>query len=302
MINMATIHEPVMLKEVLEALKPEPGKNYLDGTFGGGGHSLELMDRIKPEGKVIGVDLDPKVAKDSISDNLILVNDNYKNLKEIYLRLKKDGIMDKIDGVLLDLGLSSDQLADSGRGFSFNDQGYLDLRFNPQSGDLTAAEILTSYNQKELFEIFKEFGDDPLAWPLAKEIIKLREQGEKIETAEMLVQLVSRVYKRRYKKPSRKNPATKVFQALRIAVNDEFGNIRKAIPEAVEVLSSGGRLAIITFHSGEDRIVKHMFREMAKAEDSRVKLITKKPIYPSSEEIESNPRSRSAKLRVIEKI
>ncbi|MFA6918548.1 MAG: 16S rRNA (cytosine(1402)-N(4))-methyltransferase RsmH [Patescibacteria group bacterium] len=298
---MATIHEPVLLQEVLQYLDPQPGQNFIDCTFGGGGHSLEILERIKPDGKLIGIDLDPSVIQTSSNKNLILVNDNYRNLKNIYKKLSDDKRIGKIDGVLLDLGLSSDQLGARSRGFSFQDSGTLDMRYNASSDQMTAAEILQSYNQKELFRIFKEYGEEPLAWPIAKKIVAEREAGNKIETVEALVQLVEGVYGRHYRAKSKKSPATKVFQALRIAVNDEFGNIHTVLPQAIELLKSGGRLAVISFHSGEDRIIKNYFRDESKQDKPRIKIITKKPIVATEQESQENPRSRSAKLRVIEK-
>lgn len=297
--NMAkTIHEPVLLKEVLDGLNPQSNKNYVDCTYGGGGHSQAILERIKPKGKLIGIDLDPQVKVATKDKNLILVNDNYKNLKKIINEL---GI-DKIDGILLDLGLSSDQLGSGDRGFSFQGEGFLDLRFDQNSDRPTAAEILKNYSEKDLLEIFKNYGEEPLAWPITKQIIAKRKNGEFIETADMLVQLVSEQYRRKYRSKSKHNPATKVFQALRIAVNDEYENIKNVLPDAINVLTSGGRLAVISFHSGEDRIVKHFFKSAAAKDFPKIKIITKRPIIASDEEIAKNPRSRSAKLRLVEKI
>ncbi|MEK7168002.1 MAG: 16S rRNA (cytosine(1402)-N(4))-methyltransferase RsmH [Patescibacteria group bacterium] len=288
------IHEPVLLREVLSLLNPQPGQNFLDGTFGGGGHALAILERVKPDGKVIGIDWDEKTIQTNKNKNLILINDNYKNLKKII----NDSGISKICGILLDLGLSSDQL-EQDRGFSFQGQGFLDLRFNQKEG-ITAAEILATCNEEELIKIFKEYGEEPLSKPIAKKIIANRASGRKIETADMLVQLVSETYRKYFKKPSKHNPATRIFQALRIAVNDEFGNIRFALPQAMQVLVPGGRLAVISFHSGEDRIVKNFFKDQAKK--GKVNILTKKPVTASEEEMTNNPRSRSAKLRVAEKI
>lgn len=298
---MATIHEPVMLQETIKALEPAPGKNFIDCTFGGGGHSLELVERVKPQGMVIGIDWDPEAVKNSSNGNLILVNDSYRNLKKIWQKVSAENGIAKVDGILLDLGLSSDQLGARGRGFSFQDSGALDMRFNKESDRPTAAQILATYSQKELFEIFSQYGEDPLAWQIAKEVVRKREE-ERIETVEMLVQLVSSVYHRRFKSKSRKNPATRIFQALRIAVNDELGNVTSVLPQAIDILAPGGRLAVISFHSLEDRIVKNYFRDQASDDYPRIRLVTKKPIVASDVEISANPRSRSAKLRVIERL
>lgn len=279
-------------------MNPRPNQAFVDGTFGGGGHGLAILEKVRPNGKVIGIDWDPAVIQDSSNDNLILVNDNYKNLRKI---INGAGI-DKVDGILLDLGLSSDQLNRDSRGFSFKDQGYLDLRFNPDTGQLTAANILDRASEEELFKIFKDYGEEKLARPIAKEIIKRRERGDKLETVEALVDLVSDIYRRYFRSKSFRHPATKVFQALRIAINDEFGNIEAALPEAVDCLKPGGRLAVISFHSGEDRIVKHFFKKMESLTVTPIRIITKKPVMASVAEVSINPRSRSAKLRVIEKI
>ncbi|MDO8668842.1 MAG: 16S rRNA (cytosine(1402)-N(4))-methyltransferase RsmH [Candidatus Buchananbacteria bacterium] len=295
---MTTIHEPVLLQEILDGLNPQTNQNYVDCTFGGGGHSLAILEKVKPSGQVIGIDWDPTVVQNSQNENLILVNDNYRNLKKIINGL---GIS-KINGILLDLGLSSDQLGSGARGFSFQSEGFLDLRYDPKSDRPTAADILRTYSEKELLEIFKNYGEEPLAWQITKKIITQREQGEFIETADMLVQLVSDEYRKKYRSRSKHNPATRVFQALRIAVNDEFGNIKNVLPDAVNLLAAGGRLAVISFHSGEDRIVKHFFKKEAIKEEPKIKIITKKPIIASENEIKMNPRSRSAKLRIIEKI
>ncbi|MFA4872131.1 MAG: 16S rRNA (cytosine(1402)-N(4))-methyltransferase RsmH [Patescibacteria group bacterium] len=297
---MATIHEPVLLKEILEYFNPQPGQNFIDGTFGGGGHGLAILERIKPDGVLIGIDWDPHAVQDSSNKNLILINDNYRNLKNIFV--KNDQGISNISGILLDLGLSSDQLGVGDRGFSFQGKGFLDLRYNKNSQTLTGAEILKTYNQQELFKIFKEYGEEPLSWPIAKKIIADRQMGRTVETADMLVQLVSGIYRRNFKSRSRRNPATRVFQALRIAVNDEFGNLRSVLPQAIEILARGGRLAVISFHSGEDRIVKNFFRDETKKEPPMIKILTKRPVVASEEEIEANPRSRSAKLRVAEKL
>lgn len=289
------IHEPVLLREVLSLLNPQPGQNFVDGTFGGGGHALAILEKVRPNGKVIGIDWDENTVQTSRNENLILVNDNYKNLKKII----NDSGIGKICGILLDLGLSSDQFEQRDRGFSFQGKGFLDLRFNKNEG-ITGSEILNSFTEEELIKIFKEYGEEPLSKPIAGKIIANRALGRRIETADMLVQLVSEVYGKYFKGRSKRNPATRVFQALRIAVNDEFGNIRSVLPQAMDVLIPGGRLAAISFHSGEDRIVKNFFRD--KAKKGKLKILTKKPVTAQEEEIAKNPRSRSAKLRAAEKI
>ena len=295
---MTTIHEPVLLSEVLDGLNPKPNENYIDCTFGGGGQALAILERIKPAGKLLGLDWDPQAVQTSQQGNLILVNDNYKNLKKIV----NDTGLGKVNGILLDLGLSSDQLGSTGRGFSFQSQGFLDLRYNPDSHRPTAAEILRTYSEQELTDLFKEYGEEPLARPIARRIVESRQRGQAIETADMLVQLVSNEYRRRFKNRSRRQPATRVFQALRIAVNDEYGNLQAALPAAIDVLEPKGRLAVISFQSGEDRLVKHFFKQAAAKDNPTIRILTKKPITASAKELAANWRSRSAKLRIIEKL
>lgn len=297
-----TIHEPVLLREVLLYLDPQPGQNFIDCTFGGGGHALALLEKVRPSGKVVGIDLDEQAIKNfgRRVPGLILVHDNYKNIRKIILDKKNELGSDKIGGVLLDLGLSSDQLGSGSRGFSFQTEGFLDLRFSPSLQQVSAADILRTASEQELVDIFKNYGEEQLARPIAKKIIAHRVVDNHAFDSSTLASLVADIYKRFYKRPSKKHPATKVFQALRIAVNDEYGNIRSGLTSAAELLSSGGRLVVISFHSGEDRIVKNFFRDQVKL--GRLKIITKKPIGPTEEEVAKNPRSRSAKLRVAEKI
>ncbi|MEI6288019.1 MAG: 16S rRNA (cytosine(1402)-N(4))-methyltransferase RsmH [bacterium] len=297
-----TIHEPVLLEEILKYLDPASNQNFVDCTFGGGGHSLAILEKIKPQGKVLGIDWDSQAVPKSQNKNLILVNDNYKNLSDIINGLNNVSTIGKINGILLDLGLSSDQLGQRDRGFSFQSQGLLDLRYDINSDRPTATEILRSYSEQDLFQIFKDYGEEPLASAIAKTISAYRREGRPVETAEVLVQLVSNVYKRIFKSRSKKNPATRVFQALRIAVNDEFGNLRSVLPQAIGLLEPGGRLAVISFHSGEDRLVKNFFRSIGGKENPTIKILTKKPVIASHDEKEKNPRSRSAKLRVAQKL
>jgi 16S rRNA (cytosine1402-N4)-methyltransferase len=297
-----TIHEPVLLREVLLYLDPRPGQNFIDCTFGGGGHALALLEKIRPGGQVIGLDLDEQAIKNFGRQvpGLILVHDNYKNIRKIILDKKNELGTDKISGVLLDLGLSSDQLGSGDRGFSFQTKEFLDLRFSKVLQQVSASDILRTASEQELVDIFKNYGEEQLARPIAKKIIAHRVVDNHAFDSSTLAMLVADIYKRFYKRPSKKHPATKVFQALRIAVNNEYGNIRSGLTSAAELLSSGGRLAVISFHSGEDRIVKNIFRDLVKL--GRLKIITKKPIEPTEAEVAKNPRSRSAKLRVAEKI
>lgn len=297
-----TIHEPVLLREVLSYLDPRPGQNFVDCTFGGGGHALAILEKVRPGGRVIGIDLDEQ-AIDNFREKapgLILVHDNYKNIRKIISNKKNELGSDKVSGVLLDLGLSSDQLSSGSRGFSFEAEGLLDLRFSRSLQQVSAADILQTATEQELADIFKNYGDEQLARPIAKKIIALRVVDNHAIDSSTLSELVADIYKRFYKRPSTKHPATKVFQALRIAVNNEYGNIRSGLASSAELLSPGGRLAVISFHSGEDRIVKNFFRDQTKM--GRLKIITKKPVEAGEQELAINPRSRSAKLRVAEKI
>ena len=200
-----TVHEPVMLKEVLEYLAPKPNGNFVDCTFGGGGHSLAILKLIRPNGQVVGIDWDPKaVTKLELRDeNLLIINENYRQFSKIVKQVREKYNFGEIDGILMDLGYSSDQLEDD-RGFSFQKNDYLDLRYNPTSGGLTGADIIRTYSQKELFELLKKYGEETLAWDISKKIVWQRENGRVPETADMLVQLVSDAYRRHFKTPSKK--------------------------------------------------------------------------------------------------
>jgi len=312
-------HIPVLLNEVLDNLKVASNKYYIDCTLGGGGHAIEILKKTKPRGKVLAFDLDSKAVeatiikakKEKVQSNLIIVNDNFKTLKQ---KAYGNGFS-QVDGILFDLGLSSGQLQDQSRGFSFLAEGMLDMKFSDSSSDqITAEEILNKWSEQELIKIFKEYGEEPLASEIAKNIVINRKKNL-ITKPSQLVEIISTLYKKRYKHKSKINPATKVFQALRIAVNDELENLKQALPQAIELLDSGGRVAVISYHSLEDRIVKNFFNQESKnclcppnrptctCEHKRtIKVITKKPITPSRDELLENPRSRSAKLRIAQKI
>lgn len=327
-------HIPVLLNEIIEYLNPQPGQNFIDCTLGGGGHAIEILKRVAPEGKVLGIDLDEtaieKVKNEILKippdppllkgENIILVQDNFSNLREI---LKNNNFY-PVRGILIDLGISSAEYDESGRGFSFQRKEPLDMRFKTplaplykrgEDMELTAEEIVNTWRRDDLIKIFKEYGEEPLSAGIASKIVDLR-KAKKIEDTKELSDIIFSEYKKVYKnKTFKKHPATKVFQALRIAVNHELENLESVLPQAVEVLEKGGRLAVISFHSLEDRIVKKFFREEAKGcicpvefpvcvcgHKPLLKIITKKPIIPNDSEVEKNPRARSAKLRVIEKI
>lgn len=299
------MHIPVLLKEVIEFLNPEPNDNFVDCTLGGGGHSLEILEKIKPNGKILAIDLDHgalEVFEKTISgfgdkERVTLVNGNFADLEDI---ADKNNFK-SVKGILLDLGFSSNQLEEGGRGLSFLKDEPLDMRFGAISssgggerGEVAAEDIINSYRYEDLARIFREYGEERNAGRIAKAICEYRKKN-KIKTTGQLVEVVNKVNYR-----SRIHPATRVFQALRIAVNQELNNLEKVLPQAVKILEPKGRLAVISFHSLEDRIVKHFFRN--KKQEGALNILTKKPIRTSEEEAMVNPRSRSAKLRVAEKI
>jgi len=290
------MHQPVLLNEVLEYLNPSPGKNFIDGTVGFGGHALSILEKNKPDGKVLGIDSESKVLeilKEKVSDQrLILAQGNFINLKKIATENK----FTLINGILLDLGISSWHFEKSGKGFSFQKDEPLIMNYS--GNELTAEEIVNQWTENELVEIFREYGEERYARPIARLICQKR-KIEPIKTTDQLVEIIKQSVPGKYRY-RRIHFATKTFQALRIAVNDELDNLKKVLPQALEALEAKGRLVVISFHSLEDRIVKHFFRQAAK--DGYVSILTKKPIMASQEEIELNPRSRSAKLRAIEKL
>lgn len=297
-------HIAVMTAEVMEALKPHAGGQYVDGTLGGGTHSRELLVRSAPNGRVLSFDLD-RNAIERMSASLtaeqrerwIGAEANFRDIAEVVNREMfpsppKDG--QGVDGIVIDLGLSSDELSDPARGFSFMQDGPLDMRLGQHAQELTAATIVNSWKEHELAEIIHEYGEERMARRIAEATVKAR-KSEKIYRTAQLADIVVAALPRSYEH-GRIHPATRTFQALRIAVNDELGALKEAIVGARQVLKPGGRLAIISFHSLEDRIVKQAFRG---AED--LTIITKKPLIPTEEERQQNPRSRSAKLRIAEK-
>jgi 16S rRNA (cytosine1402-N4)-methyltransferase len=309
---MSLQHEPVLLNEVIEYLNPRSGENFIDCTLGGGGHAKAILEKTTPSGKLVAIDLDTKaleIAKANLkeySSRIIFVNDNFKHIENIAASFE----INKFDGILLDLGLSSIELADESRGFSFQKNAFLDMRFG--SGGKTASDILNGYKEADLARIFKEYGEERFSRQIAKEIVNYRGK-EKISKTNQLVEIIESVYKN---KPRPKiNVATKVFQALRIEVNEELNNLKQVLPVALKLLETGGRIAVISFHSLEDRIVKDFFKQEAKDclcppnvpvcvcnHKTSIKILTKKVIIASEQEIKNNPRSRSAKLRVALKI
>ncbi len=282
-------HIPALLKEVLEYLSPRPGQNFIDCTIGFAGHAIPISEKIAPTGKVLGIELDEEVFKKLKSqDNIILVRGNYADLS----RIVKENNFYPVNGILFDLGMSSWQIEEKGRGFSFRKDEPLDMRVGDER--LTAEEIVNQWPEKELARVFREYGEEGRAVRIAKAICQIR-QTRPIKTTKQLVDLIIKIVPR-----TRIHPATRVFQALRIIVNDELNNLKKALPQALEILEKNGKLAIISFHSLEDRIAKEFFRQGAKK--ANLEILTKKPVRPTDKEVNLNPRSRSAKLRVAVKL
>jgi 16S rRNA (cytosine1402-N4)-methyltransferase len=287
------VHVPVLLTEVLEWLAPQPGQILADGTLGGGGHTRAIAQRIGEEGMVIATDRDPAAVAAAESRlaglPIRLAQGNYTELPNVFAELGVRGA----HGMLLDLGLSSDQLSDAERGFSFRADGELDLRFDPTSGE-PAWRLLERLEADELADIIYQFGEERFSRRIARAIVAARGSAS-LRSSSALAALVRSVVPRS-RDAARIDPATRTFQALRIAVNDELGSLRTALEALPDCLLPGGRLAIISFHSLEDRLVKWAFRE-----DARLQPLTKKPVCPGDAEIAANPRARSAKLRVAEK-
>jgi len=287
-----TCHVPVLLDEIVDWLQPQPGKRLVDGTLGGGGHTRALAAGVAPNGLVLGVDLDPEAiqrASETLRAMPVqVVVASYVDLPEILNELS----IEHVDGIVLDLGLSSDQMADEERGFSFSGQGSLDLRFDPTRGD-PAWKLLERLDEQRLADLIYRYGEERMSRRIARRIVAQRREHP-IRTADQLADLVRGCVPR--SRGHRIDPATRTFQALRIAVNGELESLERALARLPDCLAPGGRLAIISFHSLEDRLVKHAFRS-----DDRLEVLTRRPVRPTDEETSSNPRSRSAKLRVAER-
>lgn len=302
-------HVPVLYEAVLSYLEPSPGDCFVDGTVGGGGHAAGLLEATAPNGRLLGLDRDPEaLARASqrlapFGDRALLVHDSFRDLRAVAHAYD----FTRVDGVLLDLGLSSYQLEAAERGFSFLKNGPLDMRFDPTQGP-SAADLVNQLTTKELADILYRFGEERQSRRIASAIAEARP----IETTGALADVIARATGGRR---GRLHPATRSFQALRIAVNDELGALEDVLPQAVDVLQPGGRVAVISFHSLEDRIVKHYFREQAQDcicpprqpictcdHEPTVRVITRKPVRPDEAEVTENPRSRSARLRVAERI
>lgn len=285
-------HIPVMLEEIVAWLAPRPGQTLVDGTLGAGGHTRALVERVGPEGLVIAFDRDP-AALAAAERNLAglpikLVHANFCDLKQVLVQLE----LSAVDGIVLDLGLSSDQLADAERGFSFDSDGPLDLRFDPGLGE-PAWQLLERLPEDRLANIIYQYGEERFSRRIARKIVE-RRKSDPVRTARQLAQVVRQCVPR--SKVERIDPATRTFQALRIAVNEELKSLETVLRDLPEWLAPGGKVAVISFHSLEDRIVKEAFKS-----DNRWTMLTKKPIRPGEVEVDCNPRARSAKLRVAER-
>ena len=299
------MHIPVLPKEVLQYLDPKPNENFIDCTIGEAGHAIEILKKTSPGGKLLGIDLNEDSLKSSefkIKESgldgkrIVLANDNFANLKNIAERFN----FRPVQGILFDLGISSEELEKSGRGFSFlkDEPLLMTLWKDIKPDDLTAEKIVNNFRTEELEKIFKEYGEERFAGRIAARIAEERKR-KRIKTTGELVEIIRKALPAKYKY-GKIHFATRTFQALRIATNDELANLEKALVQALNVLSLRGRLAVISFHSLEDRIVKNFLKERQR--NNSVKILTKKPVWPGEEEIAGNPRSRSAKLRAAEKI
>ena len=295
------MHLSVLQKEMVDYFDPHPNENFIDATFGQGGDSLAILKRTEPEGKILAIEIDSELVKDFLtqksqfSKRIILINDSFSNLKEIVKRTK----FEKIKGVLFDLGISTWHLENSGRGFSFQKNEPLDMRYSKNKPfQLSAEEILNRFSKKEIEKILRDYGEEKFAKRIAQEIVKKRKKVP-IKTTFQLVEIIKKATPFWYQK-KKIHPATKTFQALRIVVNKELENLKKALPQALEVLEKNGKIVIISFHSLEDRIVKIFFRTEEKK--GVLMRLTKKPVLPSKKEITKNPRARSAKLRAAIKL
>lgn len=307
-------HEPVLLAETLGQLDLAPGSVVVDGTLGGGGHAEAILERTAPDGLLIGLDLDSDAIREAgarlapFGDRVRLVQASFRRLDDVAadLRAEKPGL--EIDGIVLDLGVSSHQLDEAARGFRFGDgdAAPLDMRMNAQGESKSAAQLLATLSVAELEKIFSEYGQLPGSRRLARAIVAQRDRAP-FENASELLSLIRELGIGRGRKH---NPATLVFQALRIAVNDELAALEEGLQAAIRVLRPGGRLAVIAYHSLEDRIVKHTFRDAARGcvcppewpacqcgRAPSFEIVTRRPIAPNEEEIERNPRARSARLR-----
>lgn len=289
------MHISVLLKETIQGLCPKENENFIDCTLNGGGHTKEILKHNGPKGKILGIEWDKEIfdniKKENI-DRLIAVNDSYVNLKKI----AEENGFNNVSGILFDLGMSSYQIDEEKKGFSFRKNEPLIMSYGEENQ--SAAKIVNEYSEVELEKIIREYGEEKFSRKIAKKIIEER-KNKKIETTFQLIEIIKKAIPKTYQY-SKIHFATRTFQALRIETNQELENIKKALPQAIELLISEGRIAIISFHSLEDRIVKNYFKEQE--QKKIIKILTKKPITPEEQEIKINPRARSAKLRIAIKL
>lgn len=294
------MHISVLLQEVLQYFDPHPGENFIDCTINGGGHSLAILERTSPDGKLLGIDWDDgvlkkleiKIEEKGFRERVIFVNDNFANLRQIV----QEKNFHLIQGILLDLGWSMEQLEEGGRGFSFKNDEPLDMRYN-KNATLTAREIVNQWRERDLVDILEKYSDERFARRIAYCIVEER-KIKPIETTLQLVEIIRSAVSGPYRY-QRIHFATRTFQALRITVNQELDNLHRVLSQAVDILKKDGRLIIISFHSAEDRIVKNFFKKAA--EVKQIEILTKRPVVASRQEILFNPPSSSAKLRVAQK-
>jgi 16S rRNA (cytosine1402-N4)-methyltransferase len=303
---MGSRHIPVLVEEVISLFRCEPHQVYVDATLGGGGHALEILRRTAPDGIVIGIDWDEAAlceARNALrpfENRTKIFRENFVNLPDILNSLK----IERVDGMLFDVGLSSIQLEEGDRGFSLKSEGPLDMRMD-QRAEVSAADLVNRLSEADLAETLYRYGEERWSRRIAKAIVEERSRGS-IETTQVLRRIVCQAIPRRFHF-RRIDPVTKTFQALRIRVNDELENLRQVLENGWRFLREGGRLCVISFHSLEDRIVKETFRRLAKETEEAgsrggLRIVTKRPIIPSEEEQNRNPRCRSAKLRCAERV
>jgi 16S rRNA (cytosine1402-N4)-methyltransferase len=307
-------HLPVLAEEVVRYLNPEPGDTLVDGTAGGGGHALHLSEMLQPNGTLILIDQDPEAlqeARNKLEDHALTIEYVHGNFRNVRSLLTELGVKEA-DGILLDLGVSSHQLDAAERGFSFRSEAPLDLRMDRTKGS-PASDLLARLSERELTRILKDYGEERWAARIASFIVAER-QRTPILTTTQLAQIVAAAIPKKAQPPDT-HPATRTFQAIRIAVNEELDALEEGLEGSVASLSTGGRIAVISYHSLEDRIVKRRFARLAGACEcpsglpvcmcgarQTVRILTRKPVTPSEQEVRANPRSRSAKLRVAEKL
>ena len=308
-------HKSVLLEETVDSLNVKPGGIYVDGTLGGGGHSLEICKRLNGQGRLIGIDQDQDAINaatkrlEEYKDLVTIVRSNYEEIADVLRSLD----IESVDGIVLDLGVSSYQLDDAERGFSYMADAPLDMRMD-QRNSKTAKDIVNEYSEMELYRVIRDYGEDKFAKNIAKNIVKAREEKE-IETTFELRDIIEKSIPKKFKVKGG-HPAKRTFQAIRIEVNNEIKPLYNTVIDCIDLLKTGGRLCILTFHSLEDRAVKLAFNDSVgkctcppglpycvcgAEQKAKGRIITKKPILPSIEEMENNSRSKSAKLRIFEK-